>query len=321
MNQVPDTIGSTRQENAEGPELSDQSNVDRRLAVLEERTKPKPKTFIENVTQWGGVATFLLALLYTFPLGVWDRFFVTPEDEVRSLIIKLTDADTEFLKVSQSLPPSQMFSIALSVKAKKTALLLPDKPLVLKWQKALSAAEVELLAFQAQSIGDPDMADKLYSTALSKAKAENNLGLLADIYRMQASLFATPGTPETNLTKARESFTEALRNFTLSGSNPAFTAMTIWNWANFEVNVGSKACGYFLAQWAINLITPIDDKMATEWAQGYAGQQNKDLAAHTMPTTMCSKNDVPFVTEVNLNNAGPAMFNQTLTQPQAVQPK
>jgi hypothetical protein len=86
MNQLPDV----RQANTEDPEISDQLNVGRRLAVLEERTKPKPKSIVENITQWGGVATFLLALLYAFPLGVWDRVFVTPEDEVRSLIVKLT---------------------------------------------------------------------------------------------------------------------------------------------------------------------------------------------------------------------------------------
>jgi hypothetical protein len=111
--------------NADGPELSDQSDVDRRLAVLEERTKPKPKSFVKNITQWSGVATFLLASLYTFPLGVWDRFFVSQEEEVRSLIVKLTDADTELFKISQSLPASQMFNISASVQAKKTALLLP----------------------------------------------------------------------------------------------------------------------------------------------------------------------------------------------------
>jgi hypothetical protein len=317
MNQLPDTANS-RQANAEDPELSDQLNVDRRLAVLEERTKPKPKSLVENVTQWGGVATFLLALLYTFPLGIWDRFFVTPVDEVRSLIVKLTDADTEFLKLSQSLPASQMLNIGLSVQAKKTALLLPDKPLILKWQWELSAAELELLAYQAQSIGDSGMADKLYNTSLSKAKAEKNLVLVGDIYRMQASLFATPGTPETNRTKAREGYTEALR--TLSGSNPNYIAMTLWTWANYEESGGSKACAYFLAQWAINLMTPLNAQMATEWKQAYEKQQQNDLATHTKPTTTCKKKDVPFVAEIDLNNVtAPTM--QTMPPQQAVQPK
>ena len=55
--------------------------VEERLAVLEERTKPAKKTLIDVIKEWGGVATAVIALLYSFPLGVWDRFVVP--DRVR----------------------------------------------------------------------------------------------------------------------------------------------------------------------------------------------------------------------------------------------
>ena len=45
---------------------------DERLAVLEERTKPKPRTIYDRIKDWAGVLTFVIAVLYTYPLGVWD---------------------------------------------------------------------------------------------------------------------------------------------------------------------------------------------------------------------------------------------------------
>ncbi len=45
---------------------------DERLAVLEERTKPKPRTIYDRIKDWAGVLTFVIAVLCTYPLGVWD---------------------------------------------------------------------------------------------------------------------------------------------------------------------------------------------------------------------------------------------------------
>src|SRR5262245_37815661 len=167
------------------------SGLDRRLCVLEERTKPAPKSFVKAITEWSGVATFLLAFLYTFPLGVWDRFIVDPIKEERNLIVKLTEVDTELFKTSQNLPPDQMFALELSMRAKKTALLLQNRELIKKKQGALSAIETELLAYQAGSVGDVELAMQLYDSAFKKAHAENKAFLVADIYRVQAFFFAT----------------------------------------------------------------------------------------------------------------------------------
>jgi hypothetical protein len=41
-----------------------------RVAALEERTRDKPKGLLDRIKEWSGVATAVLALLYTFPLGV-----------------------------------------------------------------------------------------------------------------------------------------------------------------------------------------------------------------------------------------------------------
>ena len=72
----------------------------------------------------------------------------------------------------------QMLALTMSMRAKKVALLLRDRSLILKWEGALSAAETELLGYQAASVGDAELAAKLYDSSLNKAKAEKKLVLL-----------------------------------------------------------------------------------------------------------------------------------------------
>lgn len=85
------------------------SDFDSRLAVLEERTKPKEKTILDRIKDWSGVLTFVVAVLYTYPLGVWDRFVVTAEQqkikeigELRATIVRVTELDSETFRVIAS---------------------------------------------------------------------------------------------------------------------------------------------------------------------------------------------------------------------------
>jgi hypothetical protein len=281
------------------------NDIDRRLSVLEERTKPKPKTLVDHITQWGGVATFLLAFVYTFPLGVWDRFFVTPVESERSLIAKLTDVDTEYFKVSQTLPMDQMFAISMSMRAKKMALLLPSKESILRWKGSLSGAEVELLAYHAGSVGEVELAKVLYQTSLTKADAEKNPFLAADIYRMLAQLFAAPGTAATSPTKARENYNEAVNRYVgLAQTYPA--SIAAWDWANLEVAQGSKPCAYLLAQWAIRAVDPLDKRRAQEWTQILETQRAADAAANALPRGPCEKDKVRLTNISPSPMSGPA---------------
>jgi hypothetical protein len=269
------------------------SDLDRRLCVLEERTKPKPKSIIDHITDWGGVATFMLALLYTFPLGVWDRFFVSPIDEERKLIIKLTDVDVEYFKTSQNLPIDQQLALTLAARAKKTALLSADRAVVLKRQGAPLAAETELLGYQAYSIGDLQLATQLYDSSSNKAKADNNLLLQADIQRLQAELFVVAGAAG-NLNKARQNYADSVKAF-LSLNAQYQAALEVWEWANVESSLGSKACAYFLAQRAIQIIAPLDQNRTQQWTMAFQVQNEIDSRANSRPTAPCEKNVVPFV--------------------------
>lgn len=41
-----------------------------RLAILEERTHPKPKSVVDRLKDWGGVASLVIAIAYSFPIGL-----------------------------------------------------------------------------------------------------------------------------------------------------------------------------------------------------------------------------------------------------------
>jgi hypothetical protein len=119
---------------------STNSDFDSRLAVLEERTKPKEKTILDRIKDWSGVLTFVVAVLYTYPLGVWDRFVVTAEQqkikeigELRATIVRVTELDSETFRVIASIADVQQQALMSQVQnARKSALLIPELPLVEK---------------------------------------------------------------------------------------------------------------------------------------------------------------------------------------------
>jgi hypothetical protein len=44
--------------------------IDARLATLEERTKPKPKTFVDKIKDWASVLPFIVAVRSSFKLNL-----------------------------------------------------------------------------------------------------------------------------------------------------------------------------------------------------------------------------------------------------------
>ncbi len=305
MSQSPENVTSGSAGNAQAEfDRQSLSGLDRRLSILEERTQPKPKPLVERITAWGGVATFILAVLYTFPLGVWDRFFVSPVTEVRSLIVELTDVDAETFRTSQRLPMEQFLSVNMAMRAKKTALLQAHRDLILSEQDVLSPAEVELLGYHAASVGDFDLATKLYDSALSKIGAEGPLSqpvllaLKADIYRLQAGLLVWQ-SPSANLGKARERYLEALKIYrSLDPTQFTYpTAMVVWEWATFEHSMGSRACAHLLAQSAIQIISPVDPQRAQSWLSLFQQVESSEVAIGPMT---CDDKEILAITKPSL---------------------
>src|ERR1017187_5211943 len=101
---------------------SSDGDLESRLAILEERTRPKPRTLFDRIKDWSGVSAFVVAVLYTYPLGFWDRFVVTARQEkaqqvaeLRSLILKLGEIDADFVRTFSSVSDLQVRSLLSQV--------------------------------------------------------------------------------------------------------------------------------------------------------------------------------------------------------------
>ena len=68
-----------------------EASLSERLAIVEERTKPVKKGVIDSLKAWGGLASLVIALAYSFPLGLWDRFVTTPERKQAQELEKLRE--------------------------------------------------------------------------------------------------------------------------------------------------------------------------------------------------------------------------------------
>ena len=245
--------------------------LDRRLSILEERTAPKPKPFIERINTWSGIATFLLAVIFTYALGAWDRFFVSPVTERRNLIVKLTDIDIEVAKLVPTLSsdPQTLLNVGTMARSKKIALLQGGTNLSQGSMDALSLGEVQLLGWHYSSVNDIEPAGKLYDAVLKKAQSEKNTFIEADTYRLlanlqtgQAAVEATKVNPEANKywPEARKLYDKAIQMF-VSDKQPQFysAASAASEWVGLEaLDYGSQECAYALSSWAIETMSKFD---------------------------------------------------------------
>jgi hypothetical protein len=235
---------------------------DERLAVLEERTKPKPRTIYDRVKDWAGVLTFVVAVLYTYPLGMWDRFIVTSQQQhakevadLRSVILRLTDADAELVRaVSRTSDISVQNALGAFANARKAAILTPSITLIETRYSELTGAELLLLGYQLNQLGDQGpLVTKIYEKAAEKMIASKNNFGAADVYRMHAGLYGPFGSLGPNIQKSREFFQKSVGLLLTAEPSKSYSgALTLaMDWANFEAMAGNLPCAELLANWLI----------------------------------------------------------------------
>jgi hypothetical protein len=264
-------------------ETSDSStfNLDARIAVLEERTKPKARTVYDKVKDWSGILTFVIAVLYTYPLGVWDRFVVTAEQQrakeigdLRSLVLKVTEADSEYVRAMAGVTDPQSQSlITQTANARKAALLTPSLSLVENHYTELTGAEMELLGYQMNQLGDQGpLVSKMLENAANKMTAAKNTIGAADVIRIQAQMYNAFGSLGPDIQKYRELAHKSVNLLLLGepGKSLPGAAAVAMDWANAEGTLGIWSCAEHLANWVIS--------QAQYTAPAYAQQLQSQLA-------------------------------------------
>lgn len=272
-----------RSENGRGKAMSEDSSLDfdSRLAVLEERTKPKTKTIFERIKDWSGILTFVIAVLYTYPLGVWDRFVVTAKEQhakelgdLRSIILAVTAADAEFVRAYASVTdPSMQQVLTATGNARKAAVLVPGLELISSRYAELTPAELELLGYQINLIGDQGaLASKMLSLSADKYVSAKNVLAAADVIRIEAQMYNAYGSLGPNIPKARQLLKDSIQ--LLLTADPlkslSVAGAIALDWTNMEALSGSWACAQLLGNWVIT--------QAQYSAPAYAQQLQTQLA-------------------------------------------
>lgn len=231
-------------------------DLEERVAVLEERTRPKPKHFLDHLKEWGGIATLVVALLYTFPLGVWDRFYLTNQareaaeiQTIRELALRLAELDERWASAAGNINSPELQTMASrAVGVQKTTLLAGELDALLEHQNALTVPELIMLAYSTLQANEHRISDELYETALEKAQESKNLSASADILRLRAQAFLS--RPEAlDIDRMRYLYSASTEVLGSVESDPfkLQLAAGLSEWAQVELAKGDWACGQRLA--------------------------------------------------------------------------
>lgn len=221
-----------------------------RIAVLEERTATKPKTWVDRVKDWGGVASLLLALAYSFPLGVWDRFIVAEKKRVAEEIAALravVDQSTVIMSdgaraLAGTQDPFLYDTIGRAVNTRLFVLMTKHKPEFEKHKQAFTAPELLVIGYNFLNAGHGETALAFFDVA--ERKAGNDMASQVEALRQRAKLLFLQG-PLQDRPRARATFQGALtrleqaRNLQATQTHASLLA----EWALFELIDGDWACG------------------------------------------------------------------------------
>lgn len=273
------------------------ANVDARIAVLEERTKPKVRTILDRIKDWSGVLTFVIAVAYTYPLGVWDRFVVTAQQQrakevsdLRSIILALSQTDAESLRALASVSdPTLQLQLGAASNGRKASLLAPNMQLIEKHYEELTGGELELLGFYVNQSGDQGvLASKMLEKSADKMiRAKNVIGA-ADVLRIQAQMYSPFGSIP-DISKSRQFLQKSIN--LLIGADPLkgypnATAL-VMDWMYMEGSAGSWPCAQLLGNWLIaqnQFVAPAFAEQIQKQINQAAAYRNATKAPWLSPT-------------------------------------
>jgi hypothetical protein len=227
----------------------------------------------------------VLALLYTFPLGVWDRVVVTPEQrrdsrvaEVRNAIVQLAEFEASTARSYGSISdPTVRAYFSRAMGSQRAAMLFRIEPMIAGIENRLSVPELILLAYNLAQAGKAARADALYGQALRLAAGDDvPVTLRADIHRMRAQLVATlPGGLDLGRLRADYRTNLGLLMATRSPGLMVQAANSGFEWSLYELAQGDWTCGERLGAWARQVYggLPLAGPDAATIAQAYEAQR------------------------------------------------
>jgi hypothetical protein len=178
-------------------------------------TEPIHKRVLAFIKEWGGVATVIIAVAYTFPFEIFDRYIRWEEYSVVESRKALSDASSlvaDEIMNSAKITDWQTKQLLQSTYSSRiTNILVNNFPTFAKAQSKLRYSELYILGSMLSLNGFVKEALPYYEAAILKAKIQYP-SALPTIYREKGNaLFLN--TPYENIDEARKNIDEARKSY------------------------------------------------------------------------------------------------------------
>ena len=221
-----------------------------RMATLEERTKPKPKTFLEKLQTYGGLIALIVAVGYSWPLGVWDRFIVSPEKaiegkvgDIRESLTRATSLYVDFGRLQSSIADPEMRDLAMRFTANQMLLLITKYDVdYAKYRDKLFPEELLIIGILYQNVYRIEDSLRYFEYVVEHKNTSEFARLEAN--RQIAKSYMFP-SPIQNVVKARNIYktilAKALQSQRVEIASQAILIQS--EWGLFEMTAGDWQCG------------------------------------------------------------------------------
>lgn len=234
-----------------------ESNIDpfvsetlHRLATLEERTKPKKRTFLENLQAYGGLIALLIAIGYSWPIGVWDRFIVDAQkenekkiSEIRASLTRAAELSVEAGKIQSAISNPELRDLATrSVMNQMLLIITKNDAEYSNYRDQLFPEELLMIGLMYQNMYLIEKSLKYFQYAVSHPNISQLAALESN--RQIAKTYFFP-SPIQDIATAREKFTKILEETKESTRIDVIAnSITVQSeWGFFEMIAGDWKCG------------------------------------------------------------------------------
>lgn len=205
--------------------------------------------------EWGGIGTLIIAVFYTFPFDVFDRFVNTQQrareaeenaiESVRRSLAEMAALRAEKAsRLQQSADARYQNEINGAYDIRIYNLIYTQKEQFRKYADKLRSSELYMIGGSLSLIGEVGDAQYYYDKAISTAQNEEKSRTILTIYREKGnSLFMD--TPYRDLEKGRSAYLAALNILAKEQSGYA-TSMYVVNLSELvagEILYGDWPCG------------------------------------------------------------------------------
>lgn len=222
-------------------------------AKLSGAKAPRGKRILKFIQEWGGIATVLIAILYTFPFDAAGKFINWREQnllDARKAIFDVAALYATGTAAVASVQDAQArFFLSNTYNIRIFNILKQNEAAIEGAKNQLLSSELYMVGSLYSLSGFPE-AFTFYKRALEKAKTNDER---VTIYREIGSARFTAG-PNQDIDEARTSYLNALKLASKVSYLQMLYDQDLAELGGFELMNGDWECGHVVASYAANLL-------------------------------------------------------------------